>query len=96
MNNCCKFQLEEIDLSKNKIESVYENDFNFSLRLVRINLNENRIKFLHVNGFINLKYLESLKFAHNSLGEFSVAWLNCEYLRDLDLSFTTKFFFNNR
>ena len=83
--------LETIDLSLNRIESLGENDFDFSRYLKSINLNGNAIKAIHLNSFRSLNMLEALKLSQlDKEIYFNVSLLsNNLKLTELDLSFNT-------
>ena len=79
--------LELLDVSENAIESVNENDFNFSFRLNSINLNNNPIKYIHYAAFEHLNMITTFKIANTHLTVFNVSLLkNSRALTNLDIS----------
>ena len=82
--------LEFIDLASNQIENINEKDFNFSLKLKNINLNYNKIKFIHASTFLQLSFLDTLKMAKTQMNILNLTRLQFHTFSkfiELDLSF---------
>jgi Leucine-rich repeat (LRR) protein len=79
--------LETLLMRNNLIEYLNKNDFEFNARLKEIDLNFNKIKFIHFDTFQSLKNLNSLLLSSTQLDYVNLNILNGLKMTKIDLSF---------
>jgi Leucine-rich repeat (LRR) protein len=79
--------LETLLMRNNLIEYLNENDFEFNPYLKEIDLNFNRIKFIHFDTFQSLRNLTSLSLSRTQLDYVNLNILNGLKMTKIDFSF---------
>ncbi|KRT81844.1 hypothetical protein AMK59_5731 [Oryctes borbonicus] len=79
--------LQKLDISKNQITALVENQFIKVPNLRKLDVSENRIKYINIHAFAGLKHLERLKMNNNQIVTIvEGTFLPLKHLKQLDIS----------